>query len=82
VKPASACPVKRASVVAGSSRSVASIDANECRSECHDSRSSPAILIRLELEAAPRLLDWLQTHPRYAALVSEAIVLEAEERAA
>jgi len=82
-------------VVAGSSRSVASIDANECRSECHDSRSSPAILIRLELEAAPRLLvdalddrehtrllDWLQTHPRYAALVSEAIVLEAEERAA
>jgi hypothetical protein len=56
---------------------------------------APAILIRIELEAAPRLqvdalnqqehdriVDWLRAHPRYLRLVQEALALEAEERAA
>jgi hypothetical protein len=51
--------------------------------------SAPAILIRLELEAAPRLLvealseqehdrlvDWLETHPDYLELVRRALALE------
>ena len=55
----------------------------------------PAIVIRLELEAAPRLqvdaldereskrlLDWLDAHPRYLRLIQEAIELEAEEHVA
>ena len=41
-EPGVGVPVRRASVVAGSSRSVASIDAKECRSECQRSRSSRA----------------------------------------
>jgi hypothetical protein len=57
--------------------------------------SAPAILIRLELEAAPRLLidalceqerervlDWLCAHPAYLRLVQEAIALERKETAA
>jgi hypothetical protein len=55
----------------------------------------PAIVIRLELEAAPRLqvdaldereskrlIDWLDAHPRYLRLIQEAIKLETQERAA
>lgn len=38
-KPASECPVRRASGVAGSARSVARIDASECRRACQESRS-------------------------------------------
>jgi hypothetical protein len=57
--------------------------------------SAPAILIRLELEAAPRLLvdavseqehdrlcDWLEAHPAYVDLVQQALALERQERAA
>jgi hypothetical protein len=56
----------------------------------------PAIVIRLELEAAPRVYcealaeaeqtrlgDWLaEARPEYGALVDRAMELEAEERAA
>ena len=57
--------------------------------------SAPAILIRLELEAPPkvlidalheqdhdRLLDWLEAHPEYLALVQEALLLAPERRVA
>lgn len=57
--------------------------------------SPPAVLIRVELEAAPvvvvdvltdaelaRLADWIHSHPRLAALVTAAVELEAEARAA
>ena len=56
--------------------------------------SAPAILIRLELEAAPRLLvetttedehlrlvHWIESHPPYLELVQRALALE-QERAA
>jgi hypothetical protein len=56
---------------------------------------APAILIRFELEAAPRLLvdaldereherliDWLKAHPLYLQLIEEALELERQERAA
>ena len=56
--------------------------------------SAPAILIRLELEAAPRLqvdalnerehdriVDWLEAHPSYLRLVQKAIELERQEAA-
>ena len=55
----------------------------------------PAILIRLPLEGSPRvlidaeherdhqrLLDWLEAHEDYLELVREALLLEAERRAA
>jgi hypothetical protein len=57
--------------------------------------SAPAIVIRLELEAAPRLqvdalnereaermVDWLEAHPEYLALIRRAAELETERRAA
>jgi hypothetical protein len=57
--------------------------------------SAPAVVIRLELEAPPRLFadalgknewkrlsDWLSAHPRYLRLIQEAIALETEERTA
>lgn len=57
--------------------------------------SAPAILIRLELEAAPRLfidavsdrehdriLDWIASHPDYVRLIHAALELERREKAA
>ena len=57
--------------------------------------NAPAVVIRLELEAAPlvyvdtlrksdanRLKDWLQTHDEYGALVARAMELAKEARAA
>ncbi len=57
--------------------------------------TAPAIVIRLELEAAPklyvdavnsaehdRLLDWIGSQPHYLRLIQAAIDLEAERRAA
>jgi hypothetical protein len=54
----------------------------------------PAILIRLELEAAPRLqvdalseeehgriVDWIKAHPAYLQLVEDALALEHKEAA-
>jgi hypothetical protein len=55
----------------------------------------PAVLIRLEVEASPRLqidalneseqrclVDWLEAHPRYLKLIQDALALERQERAA
>jgi hypothetical protein len=57
--------------------------------------TAPAIIIRLELEAAPRLqvdalsereqqriLDWIATHPDYVRLIEAAIALEREGKPA
>jgi hypothetical protein len=57
--------------------------------------SAPAILIRLELEAAPRLqvdaltereheriVDWIETHPEYLDLILRTLALEGREPAA
>jgi hypothetical protein len=59
------------------------------------SRERPAIVIRLELEAAPRVLagcldeaeearlaDWLSEHPAYVRLVEDAAALAKARRAA
>lgn len=56
--------------------------------------SAPAVVIRLELEAVPRLLvdaineeehdrllDWIESHPRYRQLIQDALALRAGERA-
>jgi hypothetical protein len=55
--------------------------------------SAPAIVIRLELERSPvvvvdclrederlRLIDWIEAHPRYRAIVAAARALELEAR--
>jgi hypothetical protein len=57
--------------------------------------SAPAVVIRLALEARPRvlvdafderehsrLIDWIEAHPAYQHLIAEALELEREERAA
>lgn len=57
--------------------------------------TAPAVLIRIPLEGAPRLLvdalternhqrivHWIATHPEYLELVQRAIALEAKARAA
>jgi hypothetical protein len=57
--------------------------------------SAPAVVIRLELEALPkvlvdalderehtRLIDWIEAHPAYQQLIAEALELERQERAA
>ena len=56
---------------------------------------APAVVIRIEIEAAPRVLfevmtdgangrlaDWLASHPEYLALVSAALELGDQARAA
>jgi hypothetical protein len=57
--------------------------------------TAPAVLIRFELEAAPRLfveslndrehdrlIDWVEAHPDYLDLIRRALALETQERAA
>jgi hypothetical protein len=57
--------------------------------------NAPAVVIRLSLEARPRvyvdaihesdatrLAEWLESHPQYADLVARALELEREKRAA